>query len=113
MIPQVTPQQVHDKMTNGSAGEFVLLDIRDPDEWVNEGYIVGSERIMMGQIPTRLNDLPRDKEIVIYCRSGNRSQRVAMFLAQQGFDNTSNLDGGIKAWKAAGLPHEFEDASNI
>ncbi len=54
----------------------------------------------------RLNELPRDKEIIVTCRSGNRSGQVADFLREQGFSNVHNMAGGIVAWEEAGYTLE-------
>lgn len=78
-----------------------LLDIREPWEWevANLGDR-GAELIPMRQLPNRLEDLPDDRDIVVYCRSGSRSDRVASYLRDQGFERAMNLEGGILAWTA-------------
>jgi rhodanese-related sulfurtransferase len=60
----------------------------------------------MHLIPLRLGDLPRDRDVVLYCRSGARSYHACAFLAQQGFDNVINLRGGIVAWARDGFQIE-------
>jgi len=60
----------------------------------------------MGEVAARLNELPRDKEIIVTCRSGNRSGQVADFLREQGFSNVHNMAGGIVAWEEAGYTLE-------
>ncbi|BAJ64933.1 MULTISPECIES: rhodanese-like domain-containing protein [Anaerolinea] len=83
-------------------GAFVL-DVREPEEW-NEYHIPGATLIPLGQLASRVNELPRDQKIVVYCRSGNRSQEGRDILKQAGFTNVTSMSGGIKAWSAAGLP---------
>jgi len=79
------------------AGEDVfLLDVREPYE-VQIAQI-GGTLIPQGEIPQRLAEIPRDREVVVQCRSGARSQRIAEFLAQQGYSDVKNLAGGILAW---------------
>ncbi len=78
-----------------------LLDVREPDEYA-AGHIPGITLIPMGDVAARLAELPRDKEIVVTCRSGNRSAQVADFLRGQGFDNVHNMTGGLVAWEEAG-----------
>jgi rhodanese-related sulfurtransferase len=60
----------------------------------------------MGEVPNRLSEIPKDKTVIVQCRSGNRSDQVTTFLEQQGFTNIHNLSGGINAWQSAGLPVE-------
>lgn len=76
-----------------------LLDVREPWEWkiANLGDR-GAELIPMGEVPDRLDELPREGDIVVYCRSGARSDRVARFLRDQGYEGAVNLAGGILAW---------------
>jgi adenylyltransferase/sulfurtransferase len=78
----------------------LLLDVREPFE-VEIASIPGtSQLIPLGQLPDRLNELDTDEEIVIYCRSGNRSQQAARMLRAAGFRNVRNLEGGIIGWSA-------------
>ncbi|MEJ5314891.1 rhodanese-like domain-containing protein [Anaerolinea thermophila] len=83
-------------------GAFVL-DVREPEEW-NEYHIPGATLIPLGELASRVNELPRDQKIVVYCRSGNRSQEGRDILKQAGFTAVTSMSGGIKAWSAAGLP---------
>lgn len=83
------------------AGEdLLLLDVREPDE-LAIASIPWATAIPMAQIPSRMNELPHDKPIVVMCHHGGRSDRVAQFLEANGFDNAVNLDGGIDAWSLA------------
>lgn len=85
--------------------DVLVIDVREQWEY-DEGHIPGVTLIPMNEISTRLNELPTDKEIVVTCRSGNRSGQVADFLRDQGFDNVHNMTGGIVAWENAGLTVE-------
>jgi len=76
-----------------------MIDVREDDE-VAYGMIEGAVHIPMGQIPARLDEIPRDREVVFICRSGNRSGRVCDYLSQLGFDRTVNLEGGMLAWES-------------
>ena len=82
-----------------------LIDVREPDEYA-AGHIPGITLIPMGEVAARLAELPRDKEIIVTCRTGNRSGQVADLLREQGFTNVHNLSGGIVAWEEAGYPVE-------
>ena len=85
------------------AGEdIVLLDIRSEAE-LRQGILPDSEHLPMHLIPLKIQDLPKDKEVVLYCRSGARSYHACAFLAQQGVDNVINLRGGILDWARNGF----------
>ncbi len=83
----------------------LILDVREQSEY-DAGHIPGITLIPMGEVPTRLNEIPTDKEVILTCRSGNRSGQVTDFLRQQGYTNVHNMEGGIVAWEAAGLQVE-------
>ena len=85
--------------------DVVILDVREQDEW-DAGHIPGAVFMPMGQVPDRLSEIPKDKTVIVQCRSGNRSSQVTDFLVQQGFTNVHNMAGGLKAWQSAGLPVE-------
>lgn len=85
--------------------DVVLIDVREQWEY-DEGHIPGVELIPMNEISARMSEIPTDKTVVLTCRSGNRSGQVFDFLTQNGFDNVHNMEGGIVAWQAAGLPVE-------
>lgn len=85
--------------------DVVVLDVREQWEY-DEGHIPGVTLIPMGEVANRLAEIPTDKEVIVTCRSGNRSGQITDFLRQQGFDNVHNMDGGILAWEAAGYDVE-------
>ena len=76
---------------------FILLDVREPDE-VATASIAFSKHIPMGQVGARLNELPKDADIVVQCHHGGRSSRIAAYLRGQGYESVANLSGGIDAW---------------
>ena len=82
-----------------------LIDVREPDEYA-AGHIPGITLIPMGEVAARLAELPRDKEIIVTCRTGNRSSQIADLLREQGFTNVHNMTGGIVAWEEAGYAVE-------
>ena len=75
----------------------VIIDVREAEE-VATGKIEGSIHIPMAQIPERMNEIPMDKPVVIYCHLGIRSKHAIQFLQQQGFNNLTNLTGGIDSY---------------
>lgn len=81
----------------------LIVDVREPDEW-RDGHVAEATLIPLGSLATRLNELPRDREILTICRSGNRSARAQQLLQGQGFRDVRNVRGGITAWERAGLP---------
>ncbi len=83
----------------------LVLDVREQWEY-DEGHIPGVTLIPMGEVADRLSEIPTDKEVIVTCRSGNRSGQITDFLRQQGYDNVHNMSGGILAWQKAGLPVE-------
>jgi rhodanese-related sulfurtransferase len=84
------------------AGAFIL-DVREPFEW-DEIHIPGATLIPLDTLASRMSDVPRDKPIVVVCRSGNRSQHGRDILLNAGFTNVTSLDGGMRAWQTAGFP---------
>lgn len=82
------------------AGVFVL-DVRQPEEW-NEYHIPDTTLIPLGELNARLSELPRDQEIVIVCRSGNRSGQARDILRAAGFTQVTSMAGGLVQWRAAG-----------
>jgi DMSO/TMAO reductase YedYZ molybdopterin-dependent catalytic subunit/rhodanese-related sulfurtransferase/glyoxylase-like metal-dependent hydrolase (beta-lactamase superfamily II) len=82
-------------------GGGLLLDVREPEEW-HAGHAPDAVLVPMGHVQARQDELPRDRRIVVVCRSGGRSAAVTESLRAWGFDAV-NLSGGICAWSAAGL----------
>ncbi|MGB5834237.1 MAG: rhodanese-like domain-containing protein [Thiohalocapsa sp.] len=85
----------------GSGDSPVLVDIRTPAE-VAQGAIPNATHIPMHLLPLRVTELPRNMDVVLYCRSGARSYHACQFLENQGFENMLNLRGGIIAWARHG-----------
>lgn len=93
-IPQITVKQFKQRRDAGE--EIFLLDVREPYEY--QIAQIGGTLIPQNDVPNRLAEIPRDREIVVQCRSGARSQRIAEYLKQSGYANVANLAGGILAW---------------
>lgn len=85
----------------------LILDVRGSGEY-QEQHIPDALHIPMGYVPQRLHQLPRDRQIIIHCGGGVRSQVVASLLQKHGFQNVINMEGGIEAWEAAGLELQRE-----
>ncbi len=85
--------------------DVVLIDVREQWEY-DEGHIPGVILIPMGEIESRISEIPTDQTVILTCRSGNRSGQVYDYLSQQGYNNVHNMEGGILAWQAAGFEVE-------
>jgi rhodanese-related sulfurtransferase len=82
------------------AGAFIL-DVREPDEW-EAFHIPGATLIPLGQLAARADELPSGREIIVVCRSGNRSAEGRDILLSAGFEQVTSLAGGMLDWQAAG-----------
>ncbi len=83
-----------------SQGAFIL-DVRRQDEW-DQGHIPGATLVTLDELPNRLSEVPKDKKIVVYCRTGVRSAKGRDILRQAGYPQVTSLDGGITQWQAQG-----------
>lgn len=101
MIKEIDSADLRSRLS-GEGSDVVLLDIRSDAEWA-QGVLPQAEHLAMHLIPLRMQDFPRDQDIVLYCRSGARSYHACMYLMQQGFDNVINLRGGIIDWARNGF----------
>jgi rhodanese-related sulfurtransferase len=81
----------------------ILVDVREPEEW-RRGRAPGARHIPLGALGKRIGELPRDRDVLLICRSGNRSGMAQRTLRGQGYDRALNVAGGMNAWAAAGLP---------
>ena len=93
-IPQISVKELKRRI---DAGEDVyLIDVREPYEY--KIAQIGGKLIPQNEVPQRLAEIDRDREVIVHCRSGARSQRIAEFLKQSGYPRVVNLTGGIHAW---------------
>jgi rhodanese-related sulfurtransferase len=97
----ITVSEAYQKYTQGT----FLLDVRRQDEW-DMYHVVNTTLIPLTELPDRLNELPRDKPIVIICHSGNRSGQALDILLKAGFTQVVSMEGGLIAWNTAGYPLE-------
>lgn len=101
-VPHVTAEEAEGMLAAGA----VLVDIREPNEW-HLGRIPGAELHPLSSISEWWERLPRDRPVILQCRSGERSALATeALLHQAGLENVVNLQGGIIAWANAGLPIE-------
>lgn len=97
-MPHIDVTELKRRIDEGrfARGEAVLLDVREPNEHA-VCALPGATLVPMREVPAAVDDLPRDREVVVYCKVGGRSAQVVAFLRAKGVDAT-NVAGGIKAW---------------
>ena len=93
----------HDHWQQGAHSPipFMFLDVRTPEEYA-EGHIQGAILMPVQTLSAHLKEIPKNKQVYVYCHSGTRSARAAKMLAKHGFTNIENVLGGIEAWKKSG-----------
>jgi len=96
-VETIDVDQAHQLFTEGVA----FLDVRTEEEWQTH-HIPGATFLPLDQLNAQVDNLPQDQEIVIYCRTGNRSTQAAQILLNAGFENVTNMSGGITDWISAG-----------
>ncbi|WP_025618089.1 rhodanese-like domain-containing protein [Salinispora cortesiana] len=94
-VPTVTVTEIND--------DAYLLDVREDDEWL-AGHAPGAHHLPMTQLPTRLAEVPDNREVAVICRSGGRSAQVVTYLLRNGWEQVRNVEGGMGEWAAAGRP---------
>ena len=91
---EITPKEVKQKL---DAGEAVhLIDVREPFEYAIAN--LGGKLIPQNDVAQRLGEIDRDREVIVHCKGGVRSQKIAEYLKQQGYQRVINVAGGILAW---------------
>jgi rhodanese-related sulfurtransferase len=80
--------------------DSMLVDVRESHEF-KSGHIPGAKNVPLSQLKSRVNEIPKDKPVFVYCQSGIRSKRAAAMLKNSGVSNIVNLKGGIMGWQGA------------
>ncbi|MBN1426861.1 MAG: rhodanese-like domain-containing protein [Anaerolineae bacterium] len=96
---QISVAEASEKQDQGA----FILDVREPDEW-EEYHIPGSTLIPLEELAARIGEVPSDQEVVVVCRTGNRSRQGREILNRAGFTNVSSMRGGLQVWAAQGYP---------
>lgn len=100
-VNEITPAEAIAAVENGS----VFVDVREDYEIAEIAYNIKNKlEIPLGEIQARINEFPKDKNIIVGCRSGKRSMQACMFLKMSGFEHIQNLEGGILNWVDNGFP---------
>jgi rhodanese-related sulfurtransferase len=105
-VPQAAIEQVPSAFDDADDAR-VLLDVREDDEW-RGGAAPRARPHPMSDIPARMAEIPPDAELFVVCHAGGRSQRVAQYLARNGY-RPVNVSGGMLAWAGAGRPVVTDD----
>jgi adenylyltransferase/sulfurtransferase len=95
-IPQITVTELKRRIDAGE--DLFILDVREPFEYQIAN--IGGKLIPQNEVPQRLGEIDRDREIIVHCKGGVRSQRIAEFLKQSGYSEVVNVAGGILAWSS-------------
>jgi rhodanese-related sulfurtransferase len=98
-VPSVTPAEASEAAAAGA----LIVDVREPDEFVTE-RIDGVALVPLSAFRERFAELPKDRALLMLCHTGVRSSSATMFLRQNGWTDVQNVDGGMVAWRQAGLP---------
>ncbi|MCI0484028.1 MAG: MBL fold metallo-hydrolase [candidate division NC10 bacterium] len=88
--------------------ETVVLDVREPEEYAH-GHVPGAVSLSQADLASRLDEVPRDRPVMLVCQRGMRSYRAAQFLVQMGINQVASVAGGTAAWRAAGKPLAMGD----
>jgi rhodanese-related sulfurtransferase len=99
-VNDVSPVEAQKKLSQKP--KPYLLDVRQPEEY-RTVHISGAKLIPLGDLRSRMNELPKDREILVVCQSGNRSTSATRQLVKAGF-NAVNMRGGMISWSRSGLP---------
>lgn len=97
MIAQIAPADLAAWRADAARAAPVIVDVREPWEF-ERCRIEGSLALPLSQLPARRTEIPEDRELVLVCHHGSRSQQAAMWLAQNGYLHLHNLRGGVEAW---------------
>lgn len=98
---EISVEEAYSKYQEG----VFVLDVRTQEEW-NEFHAPNTTLIPLDQLPVRISEVPQDREIVVVCRSGNRSQQGRDILLNAGFKQVTSMTGGLNEWRSKGYPIE-------
>ncbi|MEI7849721.1 MAG: rhodanese-like domain-containing protein [Chloroflexota bacterium] len=101
---EISVSQAYEKFQQGA----FILDVRSQEEW-GQMHIVNSTLIPLDQLSSRLDEVPKDQDVVLICRSGARSKEGLTVLRNSGYTRAFCMTGGLLAWKAAGYPLEGDN----
>ncbi len=97
-ITTISTNQLAEKLNNQDSDNILFVDVREPNEY-ETGYIEGMVNIPLSTLETKYTNIPKDAEVILFCRSGNRSLQAAQMLKKKGYTNLVSVDGGIQKWE--------------
>ncbi len=95
-MKQLTPAALKEWLASNK--DCLLVDVRE--DWERELYNIGGLHLPMSELPARYREIPKDKDVVLYCEKGIRSVIAIQRLESAGYEHLINLTGGMKGWKA-------------
>jgi rhodanese-related sulfurtransferase len=99
-VPELDPRDVYDSAQTGTG---VVLDVREPEE-LQQVAVNEAIHVPLNSLPSRVSEIPRDRNVYVICQVGQRSAMATQFLRELGYDRVWNVRGGIIAWLRARLP---------
>lgn len=100
-VEEISPAEALEAVQKDS----VFVDVREEYEIAETAYDIANKlEIPLGEIQNRIQEFPKDKNIIVGCRSGKRSMQACMFLKMSGYEHVKNLQGGILGWMDGGYP---------
>jgi sulfur-carrier protein adenylyltransferase/sulfurtransferase len=96
-VAEIAPRELAELLKSGNGNAPFVLDVRNPEEW-EICHLEGAKLIPLPELPDRLNELDRNRDIVVHCKTGRRSEQAIQLMQKAGFDRLKNLTGGILAW---------------
>jgi rhodanese-related sulfurtransferase len=108
-LPLISPQALLERQAKGDSSLFVL-DVRSPEEFAS-GHVPGAVNVPYDQVASKLAEIPKDKDVVLYCKSGRRAGLAAEVLQANGYAKLEHLQGDMPGWSKDGRPVESGDAT--
>ena len=106
-VSTINPLELNDKLKN--ARQTLVIDVRQPDEY-RSGHIAGAKLVPLGELNRKMQALPKNRQIICVCASGNRSHSATRTLVNAGY-SVYNMKGGMLFWQRAGLPIKKGDTA--
>jgi len=106
VVKTITAEELHTRLDTDAADQRpAVIDVREADEWAT-GHIEGATHIPLGQLMQHLAEVPRDRDVVLVCHLGGRSEMATNQLLRAGVERAINMRGGMDAWEGNHLPIE-------